>query len=123
MHALGPSGFGDGDVAVLRVPAEDDLRRGLAVSSGYLGDRFVGEGFAVVAERAVGFDGDPVPLGCFARFGVGEVGVQLELVDDGRDAGRGNNPVQVSGLEVGDAAALRRRPSATSSVNVFQVET
>jgi hypothetical protein len=50
---------------------------------------------------------NPVLLGRFARFLVGEVGVQLELVHDGRDAGPGNDPVKVSGLEIGDAGAAK----------------
>jgi hypothetical protein len=58
-----------------------------------------------VAESAVGFDCDAMPLGRFARFLVGEVGVQLELGDGWCDAGCGNNPVEVSGLEIGDAGA------------------
>jgi len=94
-------------MAVLHVPAEDDPRSGLAVSCSDLGDRFVGEGFAVVAERAVGFDGDPVPLGRFAPFLVAEVGMQLELGDDWCDAGFGRNSVEVSGLEIGDAGAAK----------------
>ena len=37
-------------MAALEVPAEDDLRRGLAVCCGDADDRVVGEGFPVVAE-------------------------------------------------------------------------
>ena len=105
MHAFGPGRFRDGDVAVLEMPAEYDLRRGLAMGLSDADDRVVGKRFPVVAERAVGLDGDAVPPRRLARVGVAEVGVQLELIHDRCDTGLGDESVQVCGLEIGDAGA------------------
>jgi hypothetical protein len=71
-HPFGPGRFRDGNVAALEVPAEDDLGRGLAVRRGDAGDRLVGKGFPVVAERAMGLNGDSVPARRLTRVGVGE---------------------------------------------------
>jgi hypothetical protein len=44
---------------VLRVPTQDHLGWRLAVRFGDTTDSVVGEGFTVVTERAVSFQGDP----------------------------------------------------------------
>ena len=55
----------------------------------------------------MGLDRDPVPGARLARGVVVEVGVDLELVDRRDDAGLGDDPVQVRGLEVRDAGAAQ----------------
>jgi hypothetical protein len=55
-----------------------------------------------VAERAVGLDRDPEAPRRLDR-GIGEVRVQLDLVDGRDDPGLLDDPVEVGGLKVGDA--------------------
>jgi hypothetical protein len=52
--------FRDRDVAVLNVPAKDDLSARSAELRGDPGDRLVGERGAVVSERTVRLDSDPM---------------------------------------------------------------
>jgi hypothetical protein len=104
-HPLGPCGFGDRDVAVLHMPAQDDLRHRPAVRRGDPLDRRVVELSVVVPERAVGFHGDPVLCARVDHRGVGEVRVQLDLVDGRFDPGLGDDPFQVRWLEVRNADA------------------
>lgn len=65
----------------------------------------VAEFGVVVAERAVGFGGDPVLCAGLDHRGVGEVRVQFDLVDGRFDPGLGDDPFQVRGLEVRNADA------------------
>ena len=108
--------------AVLHVPAQDDLGRGPLVLGGDPGDRLVLERLAVVSERAVRLDGDPVAPARLARRVVVEVGVDLELVDGRDDPVSSMIRSRWAGWKF-ETPALRSRPSATNSVSARQVET
>jgi hypothetical protein len=71
-HALRAGRFRDDDDAVLHVPAQDDLGGRPAVSMGDTRDRLIGQRLAVVSERAMRLDCDPVSRGGVAGNVIGE---------------------------------------------------
>ena len=74
----------------------------LPCACGDRGDHRVFEHQAL-AERAPGLGDDPELGVLVAQAGLLEAGVQLDLVDRGVDAGLRDDPLEVGGLEVGDA--------------------
>jgi hypothetical protein len=125
------------------VPAQDHLGRRLAVRLRDRGDARVGEHVAAARERAPGLGDDAVPLVELAQRGLGEVRVQLHLVDGGHGARLVDQPLQVRDLEVRHpdrarptvardllqraprvdvAVALRQRPVDEVEVDVVEPE-
>src|SRR5687768_16692006 len=82
----GRDGFGDDDETLLQMPADDHLRRRLAVLLCDLRNgRIVERGAA--AERAIGLDLDPLRLMERAHLPLLILRMELDLVDGRRDAG------------------------------------
>lgn len=94
--------LGDGDVAFLQVPAQDDLRGGFAVFGGELGQDGFFEEFAVaVAERIPAFEGDAGALELCFEFVLVSVGVNFDLQYGGRDVGHVEDFLDFAHGEVG----------------------
>lgn len=112
--ARGGDGLRDDDVADLEVPAQHHLGGGPAVLGGELGDRRVLQQALALAQRRPGLGRDAVPGVEGTGLRLLELRVQLDLVDGRDDGGLAQQPLQMGGLEVGDAdrpgAAVREDP-------------
>lgn len=111
--------LGDDSQTLLNSPAEEDLSRGLLGLLRDGGDDIVREkaGNTVVgtelevalrAERRVSGDGDAELLAESNEFLLGEVGVELDLVDGGLDASVAEDVNQERALEVGNTDVLSK---------------
>ncbi len=96
------AGLGEGDMAQLQVPAEDDLRRGAVVFGGEGQEDRILEDLAA-AQRAPRLGADAQELVLFAQFVLLQPRMQLNLVDGGHHFRCFQEPVQVLRLEVADA--------------------
>ena len=84
------------------MPAQHDLARRLAVGLAELDEhRLVQD--AALGQRAPRLGDDAQLVVLVAQARLLEVGVQLDLVDGRGHARLGDDPLQVGGLEVGDA--------------------
>src|SRR5688500_9672208 len=101
LHPRRGDRLGEDDVAALDVPAERNLGGGTPQAVGDAGDRGV-VGHLAAGDRSPCLYGDVVPGAGRADVLVAEERVYLDLVQDGNDAGLGDDAVQVVGFEVGD---------------------
>src|SRR5690625_4508483 len=87
-----------------QVPGQHHLRGGGAMSGGDAGDHGVVEEVGLaLAERSPGLREDAVPGVRLAQLSLLEVGVQLDLVDDGHLAGGRDDLLELGEREVGHA--------------------
>ena len=112
-HARRAHRLGDDDQAVLQMPAQDHLGDGAAVLLRQRREQRIAEQRAL-AERAPRLDRDAAGGAFRAQRRLLERRVALDLVDRGNDSGLGDQPVEMVGIEVGDAdrarAALLAQP-------------
>jgi hypothetical protein len=99
--------LGDRDVTVVHMPAQDDLCGGFAVPGGDPADRLVAQRLTVVTQGAMGLHRDAMLCGGRDRCGVGEVRVQLELVDRRYLTRLGDDAVQMGRLKVRHSRAAQ----------------
>jgi hypothetical protein len=105
-HARRRHGLREDDVGVLDVPAQDDLRRRAADRLGDRADNRIAQHLAL-RDRRPGLRRDAVRPAVGIHVGVGEVGVQLDLVDGRHNVAFGREPLQVRHLEVRHADRAR----------------
>jgi hypothetical protein len=86
LDALRGDRLGEDDIAALDMPAQHDLGRGLADPASNRLDRRIVED-AALSERRPGFDGDLVLGAEPAQLVLGQVGIDLDLVDRRGDVG------------------------------------
>src|SRR6185437_11571454 len=99
---LEPDRLRNGDESAVKMPADDDLRRGLAMLRGDGGDRRIAEQTAPT-EGTPRFRSDPPLVMKRAQAALLKPRMKLDLVHRRRDAGFANDPLEVVAIEVRDA--------------------
>ena len=99
--------LGDDREALLEVPRDHHLRRRAAEPVRDLRNRRIVQQPFALADRAPALRHDAVRLVVGDLVGSLVMRVQLDLVDRGRHAGRGDDAVEMLGQEIGDADRAR----------------
>src|SRR5271157_3138800 len=98
-QALGTHGFRNGDQAVVEMPANDDLRRGLPMLRGDLDDHRLAE-VSAASERTPGFRLDPSPVMELSKRLLLKARMELDLIDRGRYASLSDDSFEVIPIEI-----------------------
>lgn len=113
LDALRGGALGQDNVAALETPCEQNLRKVVAASLGNFVELGVGANLlagagnlVLGAERGVGGDENVVFLAVLDELGVGEEGVDFDLVDHGLDLGDAEQLLQAGDGPVGDSDGL-----------------
>lgn len=116
--------FGKNHEAIIQVPAQHDLRRGLAVFLCQGLDHRVAQHLAAACQWAPGLGGDAFGGVILDQFLLLQIGMQLDLVNHGRLAGLGDQQFDVLHTEVrhadgGDAALFTQAQKSLPGIEIF----